>query len=79
MFRSFDMRKGLSVLQSAHIGSGTHPDSYLVGAGNKEPGREASHLHPSSVKAKNEWRCTFITPYAFVTCKGAALLATVRS
>ena len=26
----------------------------------------------SSAKAKNEWRCNFITPYAFVTCKDAA-------
>lgn len=70
-----DMRKTCSVLQSVH----TNPDSYSVGAGNKQPGREAIHLHLSSAKAKNEWRCNFITPYAFMTCRDAILLATVKS
>jgi hypothetical protein len=68
-------RKTCRVLQRVH----THPDSYSVGACNKQPERESIHLHLSSAKAKNEWRCNFITPYAFMTCEDAALLATVRS
>jgi hypothetical protein len=71
----FNMPKTCSVPQNVR----THPDSYSVGAGNKQPEREAIHLHLSSAKAKNEWRCNFITPYAFMTCKDAALLATVKS
>ena len=70
-----------------HPDSGhTHPDSVLP---TQTPiqwvpvisirEREAVHLHLSIAKAKNEWRCNFITPYAFMTCKDAALLATVRS
>jgi hypothetical protein len=58
-------------LQSVQTGRGAHQISCLMGtgvvsAGVKRQGREDDHIPPSSCKVKNEWGCTFSSPYAFL-------------
>ena len=39
----------------------------------KRPGRDRDHSLPSSADIKNEWSCTFSSPYSFTGCSGTAL------
>jgi hypothetical protein len=58
---------GISPRLRVQTGSGAHPVSFPMGAGNsfprvKQPGCEADHSPPSSAEVKNAWSYTSTPP-----------------
>jgi len=49
-------------------GSGVHPASYSMGAGNSYPGGKDDHSPQSNVEGKNEWSYTSTTPVHLHVC-----------
>jgi hypothetical protein len=61
--------RDISRLSNVQTGSGVHPSSYSIVAGQR-PEVEVSHPSASSAEIKNEWSYTSSPPYAFIMRTG---------